>query len=166
MRTHRLDFLFHSLITPRIDGSIFINTYSNRCRGEPSSTSSIDVRAISWRAQFVKQRQENGPLHLVEVARLREINVTLYDTRARNSFPIHDITLSYVRSKTRGPRLRTSRWIERRDREMSPQGCLKLESWPVSRKKAAPHWPLVVVVVDVVEIGRIRETAILVTGAP
>lgn len=43
---------------------------------------------------------------------------------------------------------------------------LELEPWPVSRKKTAPHRSLAVIVVDVMEVRRIRESAVLVTGAP
>lgn len=35
----------------------------------------------------------------------------------------------------------------------------------MSRKKAASHWSLIVIVVDIVEVRRVREAAVLITGA-
>lgn len=163
MRTHRVDFLFHSLIMPRIDGSIFINAYSNRYRNEPSRT--LDRRASDLMAYPIREatirKWSSSSRRSRSFTRSKRNALRHVMREAQFSHSRHHS----VRSKTRGSRLRTSRWIERGDRETSPQGCLKLELRPVSRKKAAPHWPLVVIVVDVVEIGRIRVTAVLVTGA-
>lgn len=85
-------------------------------RGEPFERS-IDVRAISWRARCLIRKatmvdKQMVLFVLVEVARLREINVTLYDTCAR-SFPIRDIIQLREIGNSKSP---FGRWIKRRDR--------------------------------------------------
>lgn len=106
-------------------------------------------------------------LRRVEAARLREVNVSALRRTRDIIFPPRPSFASlYVRSETRFSG-RTGRGsVISFLPPPSPLGkSLELESWPVSRKKAAPHWPLVVIVVDVVKVRRVREAAVLVTGA-
>jgi len=77
------------------------------------------------------------------------INVTLCETIGC------DATFSYARSKAA---------VVGFDRQAFVSTGLKLELWPVSRKKAAPHRSLVIIV-NVVEVRRIRKAAVFVTRA-
>jgi len=97
----------------------------------------------------------------VQDARLRKINATLYDTCARNSFSTHDIIHLREIGNLRSP---FSTWIEHKESYNILREYLKFEFWPVSRKKAASHWPFVIIIIYVVEIRWVRETAVFVTG--